>query len=723
MIRKNTDSFSLTLDEKGALISLVSRGKEFVGARLPLFEILLRDGGRTRHVESDSAESVCINEKNRVWTLEYTFKDSLSVTVTIAFSEGIDWRISLENRTGYAVEWVNFPQIAVPNDLIRTGGSGRILLNMNEGMLCEDVAMRQKTFGYIEPEYPSEGLMGLFPAVVESPFLAYYDNACGLYLGAHDLARGLKAVDFYPVEEEKAVFLRLGFYPGEFAGTVSVQADYPTVMRFFTGSWESAAEIYRDWFNAHLPEGFVPLAAENTGVPEWYADSPLVVTYPVCGRHDTDRAEPNKLYPYANALPHLNKIAEEAASRLLVVLMQWESTAPWAPPYMWPPFAKDGDDGEALFRDFIAVLHEHSHAFGVYCSGTGFTIKSNLNGYSALERFEKDKLGEEMCTAPDGSLPYSKICTDQRQGYDMCISRMFTKRTLCDEAQKIASSGADYIQVLDQNHGGTPYFCYNKKHAHPPVPGAWQIDEMKTLLSEMKKAVGDKVLLGCESAAAESYLPYLRLSDNRFNLNLHCARPVPLYAYLYHEYVNNFSGNAVNTHLMLDIHRSPDSFFMRLAYSFIAGDLLTLVIDENGDIVWNWGLKTFDYLPDRERTLAFVKCATAFRRGYAKKFLYSGKMVRPCAVECEKIPMYKHFFPDYAVDYPSVFTSAWLSADGERAQFLANYLARPTEVTIDLSETRGAVLFEPDGTVGKMLPAEKCRLSLAAGEILALRLL
>lgn len=110
MIRKNTDSFSLTLDEKGALISLVSRGKEFVGARLPLFEILLRDGGRTRHVESDSAESVCINEKNGVWTLEYTFKDSLSVTVTIAFSEGIDWRISLENRTGYAVEWVNFPQ-------------------------------------------------------------------------------------------------------------------------------------------------------------------------------------------------------------------------------------------------------------------------------------------------------------------------------------------------------------------------------------------------------------------------------------------------------------------------------------------------------------------------------------------------------------------------------------------------------------------------------------
>lgn len=64
---------------------------------------------------------------------------------------------------------------------------------------------------------------------------------------------------------------------------------------------------------------------------------------------------------------------------------------------------------------------------------------------------------------------------------------------------------------------------------------------------------------------------------------------------------------------------------MRLAYSFIAGDLLTLVIDENGDIVWNWGLKTFDYLPDRERTLAFVKCATAFRRAMRKNSCTAGK--------------------------------------------------------------------------------------------------
>ena len=35
----------------------------------------------------------------------------------------------------------------------------------------------------------------------------------------------------------------------------------------------------------------------------------------------------------------------------------------------------------------------------------------------------------------------------------------------------VAKAGVDYIQLLDQNHGGTPYFCYSRKHNHPPVPG------------------------------------------------------------------------------------------------------------------------------------------------------------------------------------------------------------------------------------------------------------
>ncbi len=713
MFVKETAFYTLNLDDKGAIASLVSHGKQFVGARMPLCELLLRDAGKERHLTSDEAKHVSFSSEEE--TLELTFSDfadtAIDFTVKAHFAaKQIEWFVSVENRTGLTVEWITFPRLAVPNDLVHTGGSGRILLDINEGMLCEDVEMRQKTFGYCEPRYPSEGLMGLFPAVVESPFIAYYDDTAGVYLGAHDPEVGLKAVDFYPTDG--GIFLKLGFYPGKHPNEQHIDSPYPTVMSFFTGSWEDAADIYRTWFESHRPEGMTKLS--DAVLPEWYTDSPLTVTYPIRGIHDIDEVKPNKLYPYKNALPYLDSFAEETGARLLVVLMQWESTAPWAPPYMWPPFG-----GVEEFRSFIDALHERNHVFGVYCSGTGYTMQSNLNDYSASERFEKEHLEKIMCTAPDGSLPDSHICRDQRRGYDMCVSQKFTSDTLCDEAAKIASVGTDYIQVLDQNHGGTPYFCYSREHGHPPVPGAWQIEHMKKLLARMHETVGEKVVLGCESAAAETYIPYLRLSDNRFNLNLHCARPVPLYAYLYHEYVNNFSGNSVNSHLMTDVKRTPDVFFYRMAYSFAAGDLMTLIINENGDIVWNWCLKEFDVLPDRERTLSFVRDATMLRRTFGKKFLVYGKMVKPCAVTCENIAVYKPFFPDYATDYPKIVTTAW-EADGEKMQLLINYTAEETSASITL--TQDAVRYDVNGKELGTLAAGERTLTLAGGEIAVLLL-
>lgn len=716
MFVKETAFYALTLDAKGAIASLVSRGKQLVGARMPLFEVLLRDGGNARRLTSDEAGQVCLTAEGDE-TLMLSFSDfdgaDIDFAVKARFSdERIEWFASAVNRSGLTVEWIVLPQLAVPNDLVRTGGSGRILLNINEGMLCEDVEMRQKTFGYFEPQYPSEGLMGLFPAVVESPFIAYYDDTVGVYLGAHDPNVGLKAVDFYP--RDSGILLKLGYYPGKSAEEQTLAIPYPTVMHFFVGSWEDAADIYRAWFEEHKPEGMTKLS--DASLPAWYTDSPLTVTYPVRGIHDTDKVVPNKLYPYKNALPYLDALADATDARLLVILMQWESTAPWAPPYMWPPFG-----GVEEFRAFIDALHERNHVFGVYCSGTGYTMQSNLNDYSGAERFEREHLKDIMCTAPDGSLPDSHICRDQRRGYDMCASQQFTADTLCDEAAKIASVGTDYIQVLDQNHGGTPYFCYSTKHGHPPVPGAWQIESMKKLLSQMHKTLGEKVVLGCESAAAETYIPYLRLSDNRFNLNLHCARAVPLYAYLYHEYVNNFSGNSVNSHLMTDMKRTPDVFFYRLAYSFAAGDLMTLIINENGEIVWNWGQKEFEEFPDRARTLSFIRNATALRRGFGKRFLVYGKMIKPCGVASESIPVYKPFFPDYANDYPKVVTTAW-EADGEKMQLVINYTADETAVQLDLSQTAGAVRCDVNGTVIETLAGSEQTLTLAGGEIAVLML-
>jgi hypothetical protein len=180
----------------------------------------------------------------------------------------------------------------------------------------------------------------------------------------------------------------------------------------------------------------------------------------------------------------------------------------------------DYASGEEMLKEFCDELHKRSFMLGVYCSGMGYTIKSNINSFSLEEKIKNENLERFMCAPPGGGAPVSKICQAQRKSYDMCISQEFTKAVLSEEAEKMASSGLDYIQLFDQNHGGTPYFCFSDDHGHPPVPGKWMVENMNELLDRVKNTVGEGVLLGCESAAGEAYIPYLNLSDNRFNLNI-----------------------------------------------------------------------------------------------------------------------------------------------------------------------------------------------------------
>ena len=706
--------YRLELNEKGAIASLVSEGKEFVGYVMPLFGARLRKNGKTVILSSDNAQKVEFVQAEVGINIKYSgFEKDVCFDVKLIPGDRLEWYISFENNSDMLVEWIEFPQIAVPNDLARKGGSGYIVLDINEGLLIDDIEMREKCpFRYYSPEYPSVGLAGAFPAVVESQFVSYYDDTKGLYLAAEDAQRSYKSVEAYSVGD--GIKLQMRLYPGVGYDVNYFAFDFPVVFDFFDGDWQDAAELYRAWFENNLPSGLKSVEEEK-GLPEWYYDSPLIVTYPVQGIHDMDTPAPNKLFPYENALPFLDGIAKETDSRVMSLLMHWEGTAPWAPPYVWPPLG-----GEEMLAEYCRKLHERSFLLGVYCSGAGFTIHSNLNDYNNEEQIKRENLKQYMCAPDDGSEIRSNICQGQRKSYDMCVSQKFTKDILRKEAEKMASSGLDYIQILDQNHGGTPYLCYSDSHGHPPVPGFWMVKGMKELLCGLKETVGDNVLLGCESAAAESYIPYLKLSDNRFNLNYLCGIPVPVYAYIYHKYLHNFSGNSVCSLDIIDIAKSPDCHLMRVAYSFLAGDLMTLVINQDGEVVWSWGERDFSVLPERAPLMAFIKNATAYRRGAGKKYLVFGEMIKPCTLECEKVKMHKVNL-DYYTEYPAVLTSAWRASDTSKAQFIANYLTRDVQCTVTLPDG-GAKLIDQKGNTVKTIDSGRSEITVPASSVMMLLL-
>lgn len=539
-------------------------------------------------------------------------------------------------------------------------------------MQIDDIDLREQTWlRHRDPVFPGEGSYALFPGMVESQFVAYELDG-GLYLGAHDPKRGLKNIDI--VTEGDQVYLKLRIYTGATFGE-DYQTDFDIVTEVFSGGWMAAAEIYRRWLAKNLPKGMLPIG-ENPSLPEWYGDSPIVVTYPVRGLHDMDEMTPNRMFPYENALPILDELAEKMNCRLLVLLMHWEGTAPWAPPFVWPPFG-----GEEMLRAFIDKLHDRGHLLGVYLSGIGWTMQSNLiEEYNAEARFREGGFARSVCLSPDGELVDSKICTGQRRGYDLCPMGADTRGIVEGEVRSMAAAGIDYAQILDQNHGGNPYFCYSRDHGHAPTPGPWMTQSMCGLLEHVH-AAAPKMLFGCESAAGEPYIPRLLLSDNRFNLGWAYGKPIPMFAYLYHPYVNNFMGNQVCVSGMFKPDR--ESLLYRLAYSFSAGDLPTLVLTDDGRIMQAWGDRQFEVLPDREQVCKLVRSMVALRRGEGKKYLLDGAMIPPHPLEGAGVRRFEMSGALKFIDADRVLTSRWRALDGSEGQLLVNWTGEDVSCRVD----------------------------------------
>jgi len=643
----------------GHVDSLMIAGKERITSKIPLFRIGLRGSdGLLTQTDAYGAKECTLTENGAIYSGFEEF-DGLTVCVSLENSDGeADWRISVDpGCRGKLIEWVEFPLVNLPLPKENSPEGGSILFPYNEGALVDDINLRENTsFRHRKPEYPSEGLFAVFPNMVCSQMLGYIWDDCGLYIGAHDAKRGVKGIDFF--RENDGVTMQLRLYCGTDFGE-EYRQDYPVIWSSVDGRWEAAAERYRQWFESALPPRCKKIS-ENENLPAWYEDSPLIVSYPVRGIHDMDKMDPNRLFPYTNALPLIDEIREASGSRIMVLLMHWEGTAPWAPPYVWPPYG-----GEDNFRQFMDALHEKGDLLGLYCSGFGYTIQSNLiDEYNCQAEYDRRGLEAGMCAGPDNKVHISRICTGQRSGYDICPASDVGREILLEAYKPLFESGIDYAQILDQNHGGGQYFCYSRDHGHPPAPGTWMTENMQNMLSEWNAMAGN-TLFGCESAAAEPFVGNLLFSDNRFELNYCVGKAVPMYAYIYHEYLRNFMGNQVACPFRSDV----DSLRWRMAYSFAAGDCMTLVLTPDGILMPNWGTRDFAHAPNREKTLEMIKNLTKFYRDEAKPYLMNGRMIPAEDIECACV---EFEIKGRKRTFPALHTSAWESEDGERAQIIVN---------------------------------------------------
>lgn len=671
--------------QTGAIVSYQIDGNELLAYSRSLFcAKLLDDAGNPSKRYSDDMQMTESEIPGGV-LLHYTTADgtfSADATVT-SDGEALHWHITVENNTGDILEWVEFPCIAVKSALSENGGDATLFWPALEGQLITDITARDKQwFKYREIDGQTGTYGGYYPGSCPMQFMAYYTDTYGLYLAAHDDRHQPKTVEYYG--KDNGIVLEFRLFASGAVGHFDM--GYDMITRAFTGDWYAAADLYRDWMEANtaLPKKLY----ENDTLPAWLADSPIVAIYPVRGTKDTGDMTPNCYFPYERALPYMAELSETFGSRIMALPTHWEGPAPWAPPYVWPPFG-----GEEMFHTFTEGLHRQGNLVGVYCSGIGWTTYSFLDPTLDLS----DKYDEHlMCRTPKNTVEQSRVIgAPIRYGYDMCPHDTKVDDIVSHEILSLARAGCDYSQYFDQNLGGAPSICFARDHGHPPAPGVWENEDMLRLYNRLHTDLaseGHEMLLGCENAASEPFIGHLAINDLRWSVGLRCATPVPAYAYLFHEYLNNFMGNQSGFADAFAPEENPDNMLFRIAYSFVAGDMLTVVLAGDGLLHWGWSVPWDITPPEQEPIKTLIRNINPWRVKWSG-YLRFGRMEKPHPVTgCDTYVLHRRDGAELC--FPAVLTGRFVSPDGKVGQLLVNYTKTPQSCAVG-----GTTVYDtPDST-------------------------
>lgn len=686
--------------ETGALESLIAQGVQFVAPPAglsSLFTLRFRNTeGEVLEIDSGELGSPRFEQNGDALNiyLDAWDRHQIRIKASVAVFAGraeAQWHLECEHARKGFLEWVVYPRIVVPKDLVGDNGHSTLFWPAMEGIVVETLRQRTLTnFTYRPAEYPNHGWSGYFPGSAPMQFMASLREGKGLYFAAHDPASFTKEIEY--VEVDQGILMIFKTFVGA-VGKGTFQLPFPLVTSVFDGDWHDAAELYRTWIRSSgvsLPR---PLH-ERKDLADWIDESPVIVSYPVTGSgHHGGPQQTNEYFPFINAVSAIESCGDRLDSPILALLMHWEGTAPWAPPYVWPPRG-----GEKAFREFVSEVHRVGHYLGLYCSGIAWTNKAATGDgtYDRTEELERDHLIRHMCRGPKGEYE-CLICNgdDIRWGYDICAAADFASKVTCEETRKIASSGVDYIQLFDQNLGGAAYQCFDPAHGHSAAPGPWQAAAMRKLLQNIRTSLAEDgnnhVILGCEAGAAEPFIKDLAFNELRYFIGYAIGRPVPAYSYVFHEYAASFMGNGCDVLSWIDGGNAPHNLALRLAYSFAAGDLFMIVLKDGGELHWAWLARWNEPAPPQELHWNFIKHLNHWRRKQGKAFLNFGTMLKPHPVSGTfDVPL--PLKSGLVLQYPSVLSSRWKAPDGRSGQFLVNYLGEAQTVEI---ASAGPLLLYP----------------------------
>lgn len=656
-VLENEETHLILSENNGAICDLMQNGKSLITTSDRAFHLrLLDDNGDTVLVDDRDFSEFSFDGDGILHWCGCDKFPRMEVTLKIRKAEHGSFRFRPSVTgipAGHYLELIAAPLLGVPlaHDLLMPHSDGALF--QLEKAIDEEWADHLSFPGYCD----------CYPGLKQMQFLAAYSDNGGVYLAADDLTHSIKFLGLAHKAGDKFFNAYIECCCGtddHDAPVADYELPYDLIVRPFAGDWQHACEIYRQWVEQD------PAMKRNFTLPDWLDESPVVIIYPVRGGKSISN-DPNRFLPYENAFPRIKELAEQLNSKVMVLLMRWDHNGPWLPPYYWPPVG-----GAESFRKFRDLLHGEGHLLGVYGSGTHFTRKSLTNDYSGEEIYQREHLEDSMVRGPKGEI--ERGLGGIREGTAFCITEDACYRIMAEQTMILADEQVDFYQILDQNLGGAPLYCYSKEHHHSPVPGRAATDAMRKFLRDLNdqiRARGSNMILGTECAAAGPFVADMPFNDLRANfIETKYASPIHAYSYVFHRYLNNFFGNCCN----VPNHTDEDCFRYRMARGFIGGSMMTIVLRDSGEI--DWGASVCDWsepVPNQKNTITLVRNMNVARQRYPE-FLQKGDMIPAPCIECgtRVFPTLSRYRDDKSG--PEILCSAWRAPDGRKAAFFVNYM-------------------------------------------------
>ena len=677
----------LEFSAEGNLLRLASKlpERDFLAeGGCPLFRLTLVETyhGKVEpgelHLVPETAESVQFSTCGNTLRIRFCRLDGMEITATAEVDlhgASAEWRLSVENRTDFAVRQIEYPWFLFRTPLGRNPESERILLPKQDGVLLGNPVLHpwRKDENGIPAErywYPGEGKQ--WPRNLSVQMTAYYDDASGILIYTADpqghpkrfgpVLAAPDQVDLAPVHLRPEI------------GGLDFTLEYPVVTRFFTGDWQAAALAYREW--AATAPWCAKTVAERDDIPDWMKQGAFFLSF--------------RLRYQQGGEAFLDRVPEFVASwreklglPAVAMMCGWEKIGEWAGPDYFPPYG--GDARFARMCRWIAEQGDRTFTFGL--SGMKLLIRRHVPksgpqpelavDYDARDWFRSQAV-HAAALSPDG-VPVVDSDLDAWDGVHAyaCPATEQAMEQICGASLKMLRDYGVTVQQADQVLGGGTAPCYSTEHGHPQGWGCWQIEAVQRIYDETRrqcKAVNPDFVLS-EEWISEPFIQHLDLYHARnYDKPQGGLESVPLFSFLYHEYIPCYAGDWTP---MLPCNESGVHFF---GWNFVAGNLPAgSPIDMMGEME-NHPVEDAD---PNILTMARNACAAfAVRTDY----LVKGRMLPTPPLDVPSLRMtikgldFGWSRPEIAV--PAVLHQFWENPVGERACMLANISGQSQTVRI-----------------------------------------